>query len=227
MVKLMKALMIEVKEELKNVISGKTIDAMISPLVFIIANSFVSLNVAIIFSVVTAISIGLIRMIKKQNWHYAFSGLLGILFASGLSYLTSSVANYFIPKIISSFLGLLIIVTSILIGKPLAAFVSHLSRAWQLDWFWRKDIKPAYREVTIFWAIYFSVRLGLLITLYLKGDVWRLVWMNVLLGVPSTILVLTVSYIYGIWRLKNLKGPGIEEYMSGKGKPWKGQTRGF
>lgn len=226
-IKIMKSLIIEVKEELMTVVSGKTIDAMISPLVFIIANSFVSLTHAIILSVVIAISIGFLRIMKKQNWRYAFGGLLGLLFASGLSYLTSSVANYFFPKIISSFLGLLMTVISIILDKPLAAFVSHLSRAWQLDWYWRKDVKPAYREVTLFWAFFFSVRLGLLITLYLKGNVWRLVWMNTLLGLPSTVIVLIISYLYGIWRLKNLKGPGIEEYRSGKQRPWKGQTRGF
>jgi hypothetical protein len=223
----MKAFMLEIKEELTKVISGKTLDAMIPPFVFVIASRIVSLNKAITFSLVVAILIGLLRIMNKQNWRYAFAGLIGLSFASVLSYLTASAANYFIPKMISSGFGLLITVLSVLVGKPVAVFVSHLSRGWQLEWFWRKDIKPAYREVTLFWAFYFALRLGLLITLYIKEDVWSLVWMNTLLGIPATIIVLTLSYVYGIWRLKNLKGPGIEEYVSGKEKPWKGQTRGF
>jgi hypothetical protein len=39
--------------------------------------------------------------------------------------------------------------------------------------------------------------------------------------------VLAVSYVYGIWRLRKLGGPGVEEFESGKEPPWDGQTRGF
>jgi hypothetical protein len=39
--------------------------------------------------------------------------------------------------------------------------------------------------------------------------------------------VLVLSYIYGIWRLRKLKGPGIDEYLENKTAPFRGQTRGF
>jgi hypothetical protein len=40
-------------------------------------------------------------------------------------------------------------------------------------------------------------------------------------------MVLVASYIYGIWRLRQLGGPGVEEYKEDKKPPWKGQSRGF
>jgi len=63
--------------------------------------------------------------------------------------------------------------------------------------------------------------------LFRRGDAAQLAWANTLLGWPVTILVLVISYIYGIWRLRKLGGPGVEEFTEGADPPWKGQTRGF
>lgn len=62
---------------------------------------------------------------------------------------------------------------------------------------------------------------------WLRGDVIALAWAYVLLGWPVTLSVLIVSYIFGIWRLHRLGGPGVEEFKAGKEPPWKGQTKGF
>lgn len=46
-------------------------------------------------------------------------------------------------------------------------------------------------------------------------------------GLPATLIVLILTLIYGIWRLKNLGGPGIEEFRERKDPPWQGQKKGF
>ena len=46
-------------------------------------------------------------------------------------------------------------------------------------------------------------------------------------GTPATIAILVLSYIYGIWRLQKLGGPGVDEFIEGKSKPWRGQKKGF
>jgi hypothetical protein len=61
----------------------------------------------------------------------------------------------------------------------------------------------------------------------MRKSVDALVWANTLMGMPFTIVILIISYIYGIWRLRTLKGPGIEEFMESKESPYRGQTRGF
>jgi hypothetical protein len=65
------------------------------------------------------------------------------------------------------------------------------------------------------------------VTLYNQSAVSPLVWANTLMGMPATIVILVISYVYGIWRLKTLKGPGIDEYLNGKLPPYRGQNRGF
>lgn len=217
----------EILEELKTIGSGKTFDALLPPLVFVISNGIFGLDIAVFTALGLAFMLGIMRLIRKQTWQYALGGLLGVGLASGLAYLTRSAASYFIPAIISSTLLYLLAIFSIFTGKPMAAWASHLTRGWPLEWFWRKDVKPAYLEVTWFWTAFFAIRLAIQIILFQSGDAARLAWANTLLGWPVTIVVLVITYIYGIWRLRRLGGPGVEEFKEGKEPPWQGQVRGF
>lgn len=217
----------EIVEEIHSVISGKTLDAILPPLFFVLMNSLAGLDLAVIASLVLAATLAAIRLIRKQNWKYALAGLVGVILASGLAYLTRNPALYFIGPVVNSAVLLILALVSLLIGKPLAAWASHLSRGWPLKWYWRRDVKPAYREVTWFWMALILMRLLIQISLLQIGDVATIAWVNILLGWPVILFVLIASYIYGIWRLHQLRGPGVEEYKEGKKPPWMGQSRGF
>lgn len=156
-----------------------------------------------------------------------WGGLVGVLAAAGFAYYAGNAANYFLPRILTSGVLFLTAPGSMIVGRPMAALASHLSRGWEMAWFLRRDVKPAYTEVTFTWALLFLVRMGLQYLLYQSGDLTQMAWANTLLGFPATLGVLILSYIYGIWRLKQLKGPGIDEFRAGKEAPWRGQTKGF
>jgi len=217
----------EILEELRSVVSGQTFDALLPPLVFVLINGLFGLDTAVVTALGLAVMLGVIRIIRKHTWMYALGGLVGVSLASGLAYLTRSAAGYFIPAIAGSALLLTLALGSIAVGKPLAAWASHLTRGWPLEWFWRQDVKPAYLEVTLFWTALILIRLIIQIILFQSGDPARLAWANALLGWPVIIVVLVLSYIYGIWRLRRLGGPGVEEFQAEKEPPWQGQTRGF
>lgn len=216
----------ELLEELKTVLSSKTIDAILPPLIFVITSNLFSLTIASAAAISVSLLVGIIRLFKKQSWKYAFGGLIIVIIASALAYFTKNTASYFIPSIINSTVLIIIATVSLIINKPLAAWASHLTRGWPLEWFWRDDIKPAYREVTISWIIFLVMRLTIQIYIYRLGES-NLTWANILLGWPFTITILLISYIYGIWRLKKLGGPGVEEFKENKKPPWDGQKRGF
>ncbi|MGM0603530.1 MAG: DUF3159 domain-containing protein [Bacillota bacterium] len=217
----------EILEELKSVFLSRTSDAILPPLTYAVINSIFGLNTAVLTSIVLAFLIAFYRARKNQNWKYSAGGIIVILLASGLAYYSKNASNYFLPAIISSSFFVLLSIISIIIGRPLAAWASHLSRGWPLKWFWRQDVKPAYREVTLLWTIFFSLRLSIQLYLFLRGSILHLAWINLFLGWPMLTAVLIISYVYGIWRLKNLGGPGVDEYRSGKEPPWEGQKRGF
>ncbi len=217
----------EIIDELKTIGSGRTFDALLPPLIFLIINRILGLNIALIAALSVAVIFGIMRLLRRQNWFYALGGFIGVSLASGLAYLTRSAASYFIPAIVTSIILLLLTLISQFVGKPLAAWASHLTRGWPLKWFWRQDVKPAYREVTWMWTGFLAVRLTLQILLFRIGEAKQLTWANTLLGWPFTILVLVLSYVYGIWRLRRLGGPGVEEFKQGEKPPWEGQKKGF
>ena len=217
----------EILEELNSVLKGKTLDALLPPLLFVLAQSRTTLINAVIIAIGLSLLIGFYRLFKRQAIAYAFGGLVTVLIASAFALFANNASNYYLPGILSTTFLFIVMLVSALIDKPLAAFVSHLTRGWKLAWFWRKDIKPAYREVTWFWVAMFGLSAGVQWVFYLGSDLNQLVWVTSLFGLPFTIFVLIVTYVYGLWRLKNLGGPGIDEFNQNKQAPYKGQTRGF
>lgn len=217
----------EILEELRLVVSGKTLDALLPPLVFAMTNGALGLNRAVAAALGVSLLLCIRRLVLRQRITYALGGFLVVGAASGLALVTRNASSYFLSAALTSGTLLASALVSLLLDKPLAALVSHLSRGWPMDWFWRGDVKPAYREVTIFWALFFALRLSLQILLLRSGDVLRLAWANTLLGWPVTGLVLILSYVYGIWRLHRLGGPGVDEYRKDLPPPWRGQVRGF
>ena len=223
----MKKLLLEVYSELKLVLSGKSIDILLPPILFLLLNNFWSITAAIIGSTILGIVFLIKRIYQHDNVLYAIGGLIGILIANISIYLSNNSSNYFLTDLAST-LGLIVItIISLIIKKPLTIWVSHITRGWDIEWFYRKDVMPAYKEVTIFWLIFFILRFSVELYLYLTSTLEELVFFNVILGFPVLIGVLTISYIYGITRLRRLKGPGIDEFRNKTLPPWKGQTKGF
>lgn len=223
----MKKLFKDIRDEVKQFVTGKTIDAIFPPLVYVVGNIAFGLKTGIILALSIALILSIFRAFKKQSVLYALGGMGGVIIASSFALLSDNAANYFLPKVITSGFLFFLALVSVLVGRPLAALLSHLTRGWELDWFWRKDIKPAYTEVTLAWAILFLFRMIIQLIVFNGGDLVQLGWANILLGFPTTLMVLILTLIYGIWRLKNLGGPGIDEFREGKEPPWQGQRKGF
>ena len=88
-------------------------------------------------------------------------------------------------------------------------------------------MRPAYSEVTLVWAVVFGLRLWLQVMLYRAADPDRLAAFTVIGSWPTTVVLLVFSYLYGGWRLKQLRGPSVEEFQAGAEAPWQGQQRGL
>ena len=223
----MKKLVLEIAKELKMVLTGKSLDILLPPIVFLILNNVFSLLVALIGSLFINVLFFAVRIIQRENIFYALGGLLGVIFAITLAYVNNNGSNFFLPDIIGTVILVIITIVSLIIRKPLAIWVSHITRGWDLKWFYREDVLPAYREVTIFWLFFFTTRLSIEVYLYVTSTVEELVIANIIMGFPLLITVLTISYIYGITRLRRMGGPGVDEFMDGVNPPYRGQVKGF
>jgi len=168
-----------------------------------------------------------LRLLRRQNIVFALGGLGAALFAIGLRYFLNSSKAFFLPALINDSLIMIALFVSIIVNRPAVAFTSSLTRRWPLDWYWHERIRPAYIEVTYFWAAYYALKLVVLYTVYRQGNLYRLAIINFVSGWPALILLLIISYIYGQKRLQKLKGPSIQEFIQNIPPPWQGQKRGF
>jgi hypothetical protein len=219
----------EIIEEFRSVMTGRNrwVDSLIPPIVFLILNALTGFEIALWGSLGIALIIAGYRIINRQPLRYALGGIGGVLLAMLIARIVGGAQGYFLPGIVGGFLTVFLCLASILIKRPLAAWTSTLTRRWPLEWYWHPRVRPAYNEVTLFWGIFFAIRTFLQFRLYQLGETVTLGTVQLILGWPALILLLAGSYLYGLWRLQNLKGPSVDEFRAGTQPPWEGQKRGF
>jgi len=219
----------EIKEELQSVLTGRGnwLDTILPPVLFILLNTFLGFNYAVLGALGIAVIFSIYRLLKRQSVRYAFGGFGGVLLAVAIALFTGRAEGYFLPGIITSVFTVILCVVSVIFKRPLVAFTSYIARRWPLDWYWHPQVRPAYSEVTLAWALFFGLRTFLQFELFQDQAANSLGLFQLLSGWPATILLLIASYLYGLWRLGNLNGPSVEEFKAGIPPPWEGQKRGF
>jgi hypothetical protein len=220
----------ELRDELRSVISGRwagLLDSFFPPLVFLILNPLAGVNIALWGALGVTGLFAIFRILRKENLTYSLGGLGGTLLAAVFVKISGSGAGFFLPGLVSGAVTVILCVISVALNRPLVAWSSFIARRWPPDWYWHPKILPAYNEVTILWAVAFSARLTFEFWLYQQDALGALGTVRIFLGWPYLVFLLIVSYLYGLWRLGQLKGPSIEEFKSGKAPPWDGQKRGF
>jgi hypothetical protein len=218
-----------VTEEFRTVVAGRSniIDAVLPPVVFLILNVFTPFEVATWGSLAVALILSGFRLIRGQPWGYALGGLGATILAILAARLSNQAQGFFLPNLINGGLTVLLCLGSVIVRRPLVALTSHLARGWPLKWYWHPRVRPAYGEVTLAWTVFFAVRLALQWVLLREAEAAIFGLLSVIMGWPATILLLVLSYLYGTWRLRNLRGPSVEEFEQGSEPPWEGQQRGF
>jgi len=219
----------EIGDELRLVLRGRGgfVDAVVPPALFLLANVTLGLPTAIWISLGAALGFAGWRLLRQQPLRYALGGLGGVAVAGLLAWALGRAEGFFLPGMVSGALTVTVCLISVLVGRPLVAWTSYVTRRWPLPWYWHASVRPAYSEVTLVWAVFFALRLALQWLLYRKQLAGALGLAQLLMGWPATIVLLVLSYLYGTWRLRNLSGPSVEEFRSGAMPPWTGQRRGF
>ena len=225
----MKEKLSEIFEELKSVLSGKRglLDGLLPPAIFLIVNFSLGFDLAVWITLTLGLFLFALRILKKQSVLFALAGLTAAALAALVAYFLRRASGFFLPGLLFSFLIGLGAFMSAILRRPLVAWTSYLSRRWPLNWYWHQNIRPAYTEVTLLWGFYFCLKAILQYSLYKADSLFGLGLLNILSGWPATILLLVISYLYGLWRLRTLKGPSVEEFLNDQSPPWTGQKKGF
>jgi hypothetical protein len=174
-----------------------------------------------------AVLIAALRLWRGQSLLYALAGIGSVGLAILIVWFLGRSEGYFLPNLVSGGMTLALSLVSLLIRRPFVAWTSFIARRWPLEWYWHPRVRPAYSEVTVAWTLFFAARLLWQVSLFHAQAASQLAIVNALLGWPALIFLLVLSYLYGTWRLGNLKGPSVEEFRKQVPPPWEGQKRGF
>lgn len=225
----MKKWFMEIYDEFRKVVLNRPglPDLLVPPVVFILINRFACFYPAAGISLVLSLFFILYRRVKKETLRRALYGLLVSAFAIILAFIMKKEESFFIPSMATGAITVFLAVISIISGRPLVAWSSFITRHWPLEWYRHSSVRPAYTETTVLWIFYFSARLAVQIILFGRGDTDSLIFLNFLLGWPGIIVLLAVTYAYGIMRLRRLGGPSVEEFRDNTPPPWEGQRKGF
>lgn len=219
----------EILEELQTVFSGRVrwADSLVPALIFLILNAIFGLQVALGGSLGIAFLFVGFRLLMRQPLRYALGGLGGVLLATIVARFIGGAEGYFLPGIVLGVFTTISCLVSVAVRRPLVAWTSFITRRWPLNWYWHPQVRPAYSEVTLAWALFFALRTLLQFGLFQDQAAGALGLFQLISGWPAIIVLLIASYLYGVWRLGRLDGPSVEEFKAGAEPPWQGQERGF
>jgi hypothetical protein len=220
----------ELRMEFLSVFSGagsRLLDSALPLLVFLIGNPLLGAGIALWGALALAAVFTLYRILKKESVVYSLAGFGGVALAGVFVLISGSETGFYLPGLVTTAGTIILAVVSVLFNRPMVAWTSILTRRWPREWYWHPRVLPAYNEVTVIWAVAFAAQLGLEYWFYQREALNSLGIARLLFGWPFTIVLLVVSYLYGLWRLGNLRGPSVEEFKSGQEPPWEGQKRGF
>ena len=219
----------ELFEELKLIFSGRSslLDAFLPLFLFVLTNALFGSQIAIWTALCASLIFTVLRLIKHQPVKYALGGMGTTSLAAGLAFVSGRAETYFLPSLVNGAVVIVLLLGSLLVKRPAVAFTSYLARRWPLDWYWHPKVRPAYSQVTAIWVFYSSVKLLIQLILFRRGMVDSLAIFNLVSGWPALIGLLIASYLYGLYRLKKLQGPSVEEFKLKNPPPWRGQQRGF
>lgn len=206
---------------------GNLLDAILPPVIFLLINGMFGFQAAMWASLGPALLIATLRLWRGQSLLYALAGIGSVGLAILIVWLLGRAEGYFLPNLVSGGMTFALSLVSLLIRRPLVAWTSFIARRWPLEWYWHPRVRPAYSEVTLAWTVFFAARLFWQVSLFQAQAASQLAFVNALLGWPALIILLVFSYLYGTWRLGNLKGPSVEEFRAQASPPWQGQKRGF
>ena len=220
--------MSSLRDEMRDLLGkASLLDAVVGPLVFAAVNFFYGPGVAVVAGLVGAAVVLAWRISRRGSLTYALSGVGGTLLASALVAFTGNASNYFLPGIVSGAVTTAALLVSLVVGYPLVAVISSVTRQWPLGWFQHPRVKGAYYLTTWIWVAFFGARTALQALLYQSGSVEALAVVRVATGWPALLALLAVTYLVGRWRLSALGGPSVDEWQRGAAPPWVGQSSGF
>ncbi|MEU4142305.1 DUF3159 domain-containing protein [Streptomyces parvulus] len=159
---------------------------------FVVANSLLGLNGAIVTAVGAALAVTAVRLVRKESLAPALNGLTGVAVAAGISWWTGSAKDYFLLGIWLSLAGAVVFTGSVLIRRPLAGLLWNAVKGQDHTWREDKVSRRYYDVATLALAAVFAARFVVQQWLYDSDEAGWLGFAKIAMGYPLLGLALLV-----------------------------------
>ena len=184
------------------------IETLVPGLVFVILFGLTSNPWAAIWvSVSTSALFMLYRLIRRQPLTQAFAGFIAVIASALLATLSNRPEDNFVLGLITNGVYAVVFLVSILIRWPIIGIAVGFLRSEGTSWRKNRHHMRVYTGLTALWLGMFSLRVLVILPLYLSGDVATLSWTKLLLGLPLYVPILAVTWLI----VRTLKTEKISE----------------
>lgn len=161
-------------------------------IVFVAANAFLGLPLAIGTAVVAGLVLFGFRLLRGEKFATAIGSLLGVAVAAALVALTGSARDFFAIGIWVSLAGFVVTVGSVLARRPVTGVIWNLLHGGEHDWRADRPVLRAHDLATLAAALVLGARFAVQQWLYVADDTTWLGIARVVMGVPMTVLAALV-----------------------------------
>ncbi|MFI2713960.1 DUF3159 domain-containing protein [Micromonospora sp. NPDC018662] len=187
--------------------------------VFVTADAFLPLPVAIGVAVATGLALFVVRLLRGERPVSAVGSLLGVAVAAGIVAWTGSARDFFVIGIWASLAGFVVTFGSVLARRPLTGVIWNAlhggTHAWRSD----RAVRVAHDVATLAAASVFGSRFAIQQWLYLTDSTGGLGVARIVMGTPLTVLAALVvvwSFRRSTSRLRTADNSRKADQESGK-----------
>jgi hypothetical protein len=153
---------------------------------------------AIAGSVVSAIGIGVFRLIRKQPVRHAVNGLFGIAIGAFLAWRTGEAKDFYLPGILLTFGQAAVLLVSVVVRKPLIGYAwGIMANKGHQDWFGNARLFRTFQWLTLVWVVSLCVRAGIQYYLWVLGEANALGIVRILISWP----IYAATFAYTAWAI--------------------------
>lgn len=167
-------------------------------IVFVVVNSLTSMMPAIWTAVGVAMTIMVVRIVRKEALQPAISGVLGVVICSFIAYRTGDAKGFFLLGIWTSLVYGGAFLLSVLARWPLVGVAWSALNGLGFSWRYQRRALTGYDLATLSWTVVFAAKFVVQQWLYVVDATGWLAFARIVMGYPLTGLALLVT----VWAIR-------------------------